>query len=184
MRYILPSLLLAALPAHAASGPFFSLANTNFTVLIAFVIFIGVLVYFKVPGMLTGMLDKRAAKIQQDLDEARRLREEAKALVASYDRKLKEARDQVERIVANAQADAKAAAEAAKADLARSIARKLQAAEEQIAAAEGSAIREVRERAIAVAIAAAGDVLARQTTGESAAALIDASIAEVGKRLN
>ncbi|MFN3293646.1 MAG: F0F1 ATP synthase subunit B [Gemmobacter sp.] len=184
MRYILPSLLLAALPAHAASGPFFSLANTNFTVLIAFVIFIGVLVYFKVPGMLTGMLDKRAAKIQQDLDEARRLREEAKALVASYDRKLKEARDQVERIVANAQADAKAAAEAAKADLARSIARKLQAAEEQIAAAEGSAIREVRERAIAVAIAAAGDVLAKQTTGESAAALIDASIAEVGKRLN
>ena len=184
MRYILPSLLLAALPAHAASGPFFSLANTNFTVLIAFVIFIGVLVYFKVPGMLTGMLDKRAAKIQQDLDEARRLREEAKALVASYDRKLKEARDQVERIVANAQTDAKAAAEAAKADLARSIARKLQAAEEQIAAAEGSAIREVRERAIAVAIAAAGDVLAKQTTGESAAALIDASIAEVGKRLN
>lgn len=184
MRYILPSLLLAALPAHAASGPFFSLANTNFTVLIAFLIFIGVLVYFKVPGMLTGMLDKRAARIQQDLDEARRLREEAKALVASYDRKLKEARDQVERIVANAQTDAKAAAEAAKADLARSIARKLQAAEEQIAAAEGSAIREVRERAIAVAIAAAGDVLAKQTTGESAAALIDASIAEVGKRLN
>lgn len=184
MRYILPSLLLAVLPAHAASGPFFSLANTNFTVLIAFVIFVGVLVYFKVPGMLTGMLDKRAAKIQQDLDEARRLREEAKALVASYDRKLKEARDQVERIVANAQTDAKAAAEAAKADLARSIARKLQAAEEQIAAAEGSAIREVRERAIAVAIAAAGDVLAKQTTGESAAALIDASIAEVGKRLN
>jgi F-type H+-transporting ATPase subunit b len=184
MRYILPSLLLAALPAHAASGPFFSLANTNFTVLIAFVIFVGVLLYFKVPAMLTGMLDKRAARIQQELDEARRLREEAKALVASYDRKLKEARDQVERIVANAQADAKAAAEAAKADLARAIARKMQAAEEQIAAAESAAIREVRERAIAVAIAAAGDVLARQTTGEAAAALIDASIAEVARRLH
>ena len=176
--------LAAAVPAQAASGPFFSLANTNFTVLIAFVIFVGVLVYFKVPGMLGGLLDKRAARIQQDLDEARKLREEAKALVASYDRKLKEAKEQVERIVANAESEAKAAAEAAKADLARSIARKLQAAEEQIGAAEGAAIREVRERAIAVAVAAAGDVLAKQMTGDSAAAMIDASIAEVGQRLN
>ena len=184
MRYLSLSLMLAAVPAHAASGPFFSLANTNFTVLIAFLIFIGVLVYFKVPGLLAGLLDKRAARIQQDLDDARRLREEAKALVASYDRKLKEAREQVERIVAAAQVDAKASAEAAKADLARAIARRLQAAEEQIAAAEASAVREVRERAVAVAIAAAGDVLGKQLAGDGAGALIDASIAEVGKRLN
>ncbi|MDP2086550.1 MAG: ATP F0F1 synthase subunit B [Gemmobacter sp.] len=184
MRYVLPLLMLAAVPAHAATGPFFSLANTNFTVLIAFLIFIGVLVYFKVPGLLAGLLDKRAAKIQDDLETARRLREDAKTLVASYDRKLKEAKEQVERIVANAQIEAQAAAEAAKADLARSIARKMQAAEEQIAAAEAAVIREVRERAIAVAIAAAGDVLSKQITGDSAGALIDASIAEVGKRLN
>lgn len=184
MRYILASLLMSAVPAHAASGPFFSLANTNFTVLIAFLIFVGVLVYLKVPAMLTGLLDKRAARIQQDLEDARRLREEAKALVASYDRKLKDAREQVERIVTTAQAEAKAAAEAAKADLARSIARKLQAAEEQIAAAEGAAIREVRERAVAIAVSAAGDVLAKQLANDGAGALIDASIAEVGKRLN
>lgn len=184
MRYILALPMLAAAPAHAASGPFFSLANTNFTVLIAFLLFVGVLVYFKVPAMLSGLLDKRAAKIQQDLDEARRLREEAKALVASYDRKLREAKEQVERIVTNAQAEAKAAAEAAKADLARSIARKLQAAEEQITAAEGAAIRAVRERAVAVAVAAAGDVLASQLSNEGSGAMIDASIAEVGKRLN
>jgi len=184
MRYILATLMLAALPAHAASGPFFSLANTNFTVLIAFLLFVGVLVYFKVPAMLSGLLDKRADKIQHDLDEARRLREDAKALVASYDRKLREAREQVERIVSNAQDEAKAAAEAAKADLARSIARKLQAAEEQISAAEGAAIRAVRERAVAVAVAAAGDVLARQLASDGSGALIDASIAEVGKRLN
>lgn len=184
MRYLSLPLILAALPAHAAGGPFFSLANTDFTVLIAFLLFIGVLVYFKVPALLAGLLDKRAAKIQQDLAEARRLREEAKALVASYDRKLKEAREQVERIVAAAQADAKASAEAAKADLARSIARKLATAEEQIGAAEAAAVRAVRERAVAVAIAAAGDVLGKQMAGDGAGALIDASIAEVGKRLN
>lgn len=184
MRYILSIVLLSAVPAQAASGPFFSLANTNFTVLIAFLIFIGVLVYFKVPAMLAGLLDKRAARIQDDLEAARRLREEAKALVASYDRKLKEAKEQVERIVTNAQIEAQAAAESAKADLARTISRKLQAADEQIAAAEGAAIRAVRERAVAVAVAAAGDVLAKQITGESASALIDSSIAEVGTRLN
>ena len=185
MRIILPALMVAAAaPAHAASGPFFSLQNTNFTVLIAFLIFVGILIYFKVPGMLTGLLDKRAVRIQEELETARKLRDEAKALLASYDRKLKEAKEQVERIVANAQSDAANAAAAAKADLASSIARKIQAAEEQIAAAETSAVREVRERAIAVAIAAAGDVLGKQMTGESAGALIDNSIAEVGQRLN
>lgn len=184
MRYTIPALVAFTTPAHAASGPFFSLGNTDFTVLIAFLLFISVLVYFKVPALLSGLLDKRAAKIQQDLETARRLREEAKALVASYDRKLREAREQVDRIVANAQTDAKAAAEAAKADLARSISRKLQAAEEQIAAAETAAIREVRERAVAVAVAAAGDVMAKQMTAENAGSLIDASIAEVGQRLN
>ncbi|NNL17220.1 MAG: ATP F0F1 synthase subunit B, partial [Boseongicola sp.] len=50
--------MVAATPAFAAKGPFFSLANTDFIVLISFAIFIGVLLYFKVPGMLTGMLDK------------------------------------------------------------------------------------------------------------------------------
>ena len=184
MRIILPALMLAALPAHAASGPFFSLQNTNFTVLIAFLIFAGVLVYFKVPGMLGGLLDRRAARIREDLETARRLREEAKALVADYDRKLQEAKAQVERIVAGAQADAVAAAEAAKADLARSIERKLASAQEQIAAAETAAIREVRERAIAVAVGAAGDVLAKQVTAEAAGSLIDSAIAEVGQRLN
>lgn len=185
MRYIIaPALILAALPAHAASGPFFSLQNTNFSVLIAFLIFVGILVYFKVPGLLLGLLDKRAAKIEGDLETARQLREEAKALVASYDRKLKEAKEQVARIVANAEADAKAAAETAKADLAAAIARKLQAAEEQITAAEGSALREVRERAISVAVAAASDVLSKQLSAENAGALVDSSIAEVGQRLN
>ena len=79
--------LTAASPAFAASGPFFSLGNTDFVVLIAFIVFIGVLFYFKVPGMIGGMLDKRADDIKSELDEARALREEAQTILASYERK-------------------------------------------------------------------------------------------------
>ena len=87
--------LTAASPAFAASGPFLSLHNTNFVVLLAFILFIGVLVYYKVPGMLAAMLDKRADDIQSELDEARTLREEAQTLLASYERKQKEVHDLV-----------------------------------------------------------------------------------------
>ena len=68
---------LAATPAAAASGPFFSLGNTDFVVLLSFILFALILVYFKVPGMIAGMLDKRAEGIQSDLNEARALREDA-----------------------------------------------------------------------------------------------------------
>ena len=79
------SILLALLasPAMAASGPFFSLQNTNFVVLIAFIAFVGILIYMKVPAKLTGMLDARAATIKAELDEARALREEAKSILAT-----------------------------------------------------------------------------------------------------
>jgi F-type H+-transporting ATPase subunit b len=175
---------LAAGPAAAASGPFFSLGNSDFVVLIAFTCFVAVLVYAKVPGMLAGILDKRAVAIRAELEAARALRDEAKTVLASYERKNREVREQADRIVATAREDAIAAAEAAKADLKRSIARRIAAAEEQIATAEAAAVRAVRERAVAIAVAAAGDVLARQMTAEEGAALVDASIAEVGARLN
>jgi F-type H+-transporting ATPase subunit b len=184
MRLILP-LVLAATPAAAAPDkPFFSLANSDFVVLIAFLVFIGILVYFKVPGMIVGLLDRRAASIRAELDTARALREEAQELLASYERKARDVKAQAERIVAAAREDAQIAANAARVELEANIARRLRAAEEQIAAAEAEALRAVRERAIAVAVAAAGDVLARQTTAERAAASIDAAIAEVGARLH
>ncbi len=185
MRCVL-ALALAAAPgaAQAASGPFFSLGNTDFVVLLAFLLFVGVLVYFRVPGLLGGLLDKRAAQIRADLGEARALREEAQALLASYERKSREVKDQAERIVAQARDDAKAAADLAKDELRRGITRRLAAAEEQIQAAEDAAVRAVRDRAIAVAVAAAGDVIARQMTEERGAALIDGAITQVEKRLN
>lgn len=176
---------LAATPALAEEGvPFVSLRNGPFIVLIAFVIFLGVLVYFKVPAMLGGMLDKRAEQIRRDLEEARLLREEAQAILASYERKQKEVQAQADRIVAQAKDEATKAAEQAKADLKSSIARRLAAAEDQIDSAEKAALREVKDRAVTVAVAAAGDVLAKQMSAAGANKLIDDAIGQVSAKLN
>ena len=174
----------AASPAFAASGPFFSLHNTNFIVLLAFILFIAVLFHFKVPGMLGGMLDKRAEGIQSELDEARALREEAQTLLASYERKQKEVQDQADRIVEHAKAEAANGAELAKEDLKASIARRLAAAQEQIASAQASAVKEVRDQAVTVAVAAAKDVIAAQMTAAQGNTLIEDAIAEVDAKLH
>jgi F-type H+-transporting ATPase subunit b len=177
-------LTLLASPAMAATGPFFSLQNTNFVVLIAFIAFIGLLVYMKVPAKLTGMLDARAATIKAELDEARALREEAKSILATYERRQKEVQEQADRIVSAARDEALAAAAQAKEDLKASIARRLASATEQIASAEAGAIRQVREQAVAVAVAAAGEVLSKQMTADAASASIDDAIAQVEARLH
>jgi F-type H+-transporting ATPase subunit b len=178
-KLIATLIMLSASPAFAAGDAFFSLRNSNFVVSLAFILFIGILIKAGVPGKLTGMLDARANQIKAELAEAKALREEARALLASYEKKQKEVQEQSERIIASAKEEAQAAAAQAKEDLKVSIARRLAAAEDQIASAEASALRQVRERAVAVAVAAAGDVLAKQSTAESAAASIDAAIAQV-----
>lgn len=176
--------LTAASPALAASGPFFSLTNTNFVVLIAFLLFVGLLLFLKVPSLLGGLLDKRAEGIQSELDEARALREEAQTLLASYERKQKEVQDQADRIVTHAKEEAKVAAEQAKEDLKASIARRLAAAEDQIASAEAGALKEVRDSAVSIAIGAAKDVIAKQMTAAEANKLIDSAIADVDAKLH
>jgi F-type H+-transporting ATPase subunit b len=184
MKKLSVLLTLLATPAMAASGPFFSLQNTNFVVLIAFIAFVALLIYMKVPAKLTGMLDARAASIKAELDEARSLREEAKSILATYERRQKEVQEQADRIVAQAKDEAMAAAAQAKADLKSSIARRLASATEQIASAEAAAIRQVREQAVSVAVAAAGDVLSKQMTAEAASSSIDDAIAQVEARLH
>lgn len=187
MRSILIAAALAAAgsPALAAEGkPFFSLANTDFVVLIAFILFIGVLFYFKVPTLIGGLLDKRAEGIKSELDEARELREEAQALLASYERKQKEVQAQADRIVANARDEASRAAEQAKTDIRASVERRLAAAADQLASAEASAIKAVRDRAILVATETARDVVAGQMTASTGSKLIDEAIATVEAKLH
>jgi len=160
------------------------LNNTDIVVAIGFLIFVGVLVYYGVPRLITGKLDERAARIKADLDEARALREEAQGLLAGYERKQKEVKTQAEEIVAAARSEAEKAAEAAKAEIKRSVARRLQTATDQIAGAERAAIRQIKDRAVAVAVAAAGDVIRKEIKAADADALIDAAIADVGGRIH
>ena len=175
---------IAASPALAASGPFISLSNTNFVVTLAFILFVGFLIYMKVPGKIGELLDKRAAGIKSELDEARALREEAQALLASYERKQKDVQAQADRIVAQAKSEATAVAEQAREDLKKSIARRLQAAEDRIASAEADAVREVRDQAVSIAIAAARNVIAEQMTATEANKLIDSGIETVSAKLH
>ena len=188
-KLLLPLLLVTAYPAiaeeqHAAAEPFFSLHSTEFVVTIAFLLFIGLLVYLKVPGLLMGLLDKRAEGIKASLDEAKALRDDAQKLLASYERKQREVQEQSARIVAQARDEAAAAAAKAKEDLKGSIARRVKTAEDQISSAEAAAVREVRNRAVSVAVAAAGDVMAKSLTAKDDDALIDGAIKLVETRMH
>jgi len=160
------------------------LENTNFVVGIAFALFLLVLWRFDVPGILGRALDKRAVRIREELDEARRLREDAQSLLAAYERKQKEAEGQVQDIVAHARTQAEEAAEAAKRDLDVAIARRIRSAQEQLASAETAAVREVRNEAARVAILAAQDVIAGQLSEAGRDKLIDDGIAVIGAKLH
>lgn len=183
-KIILPLLMLTASPAFASSGPFLTLRNTNFVVMLSFLVFVAILLWAKVPAKIGAMLDARANQIKAELAEAKALREEARALLSSYEKKQKEVQEQSERIVASAKEEALNAAKQAKEDLKASIARRVAAAEDQIASAEAGALRQVREKAVTVAIAAATDILAKQTTADAASASIDEAIAQVEAKLH
>ncbi|SHF69828.1 ATP synthase F0 subcomplex B subunit [Loktanella atrilutea] len=185
MRYLMiPLFAVLASPAMAATGPFVSLHNTNFIVLLAFLLFVGILLFMKVPSKIGEMLDKRADGIRADLDEARALREEAQSLLASYERKQKEMQEQADRIVANARTEAERSAQASKDDIAASIARRLASAEEQLESARAAAVKDVQNRAVTVAVAAAKDVIAKQMDAGRSNALIDESIATVKAKMH
>lgn len=187
MRRLLVTLTLAlpAGPALAAGEHgILSLRNPEFIVGLAFLLFLGVLLYYRVPSTVAGMLDRRATGIRDELAQARSLRDEAQSLVASFDRRRQEMAAQASRIVADARAESERAAVAAREEASRAVARRLASAEEQIASAEARAIREVRDRAVTLAVAAAQDVLARQMTAQDAGRLIDEGIVTVGRRLH
>ncbi len=158
--------------------------DPTFWVGLAFVIFVAIIFYYKVPGMITGALDQRADKISAELDEARRLREEAQALLANYERKHRDAMKEADEMVAHAQKEAERESEAAAARLERSIAAREQQALDKIALAEAQAEKEVRDAAIDVAVDAARQVIAEHVSGDQGSALIDNSIKDLRRHLN
>ena len=160
------------------------LYDTYFVVALAFVLFLAILYRYRVQDMLFSTLDARAERIRKELDDAKRLREEAQSLLASYERKQKEVEGLAQEIIARAEEDAKAAAEQAKKDLAVSLERRMKAASEQIASAEAAAVKQVKDKAVTIAVDAAGAVIAKAMTKKAADKRIDDAIAEVGRRLH
>ncbi len=158
--------------------------DSYFVVALSLFLFLALLAYLGVHKFIVGKLDERADRIRAELDEVRKLREDAQATFADFERKQREVAGQADEIVAHAKLEAEQAAEKAKADLAESIERRLKGADEQIAMAESNAVREVRDRAIQVAVAAAAEVMAGRLGDDKADALIEQAIDKVGERLN
>jgi F-type H+-transporting ATPase subunit b len=160
------------------------LANPELWVFVSFVIFFALLVYFKVPNKVVEALDNRADSIRAELDEAKRLREEAQGILADYQRKRGEAEKEAEDIVAMARREAEFYAQEQRKTLEESLQRRMKLAEEKIARAEEQAIQDIRSRSVDVAIAAAGTVIAHQLKDEIAESLVEKSIRDIGTRLN
>jgi F-type H+-transporting ATPase subunit b len=153
-------------------------------VAVAFVIFIGVLVYVGAHKKITDALDHRAARIKAELDEARRLRDEAQKLLAEYQRKQREAEQEAEAIVADARAEAERVAAEARAKMEEFVARRTKLAEAKIGQAEAQALADVRAAAADAAVAAAENILRHTATGKVADDLIAKGIADVKAKLN
>lgn len=168
-------------PAEAAEAFY---QSPEFWVAIAFVLFVGLLLYVKVPKLIAAALDKRSAAIAAQIEEARRLREEAEALLAQYQRKEREAQAEAQEIVAHAEAEAKRLAADAQKALEASIARREQLAVEKIAQAEAAAVKEVRTVAVEVATEAARTVIASSLDAGKANALVEDAIRELPKHLH
>ena len=158
--------------------------NPEFWVGVGFVLVILLLVWKGAPKMIGKILDQRAAVIAAELNEARRLREEAIALLAEYRQKSASAEAEAQSIVTEARAEAERFAAESRANLTAQIARRAQAAQDKIAQAEAAAMNEIRALAANAAIGAAEKLIAARMDEQRAAALIASSIKDLGGKLN
>ena len=162
----------------------FDPADPVFWVMIAFFAFFALLIYYKVPAMLGKSLDARAEAIRHELDEARRLRDEAQSLLNDYQRKNRQAEEEAKSILEQAKRESDALAAETRKSLTESVERRTRLAEEKISRAEAQAVAEVRASAVDSAITAAEKILKSRTTGQTANALIESSIRDLDGKLN
>ncbi|OYR10880.1 F0F1 ATP synthase subunit B [Brucella grignonensis] len=158
--------------------------DATFWAFIALLLFIALIVYLKVPGMIGRSLDERAENIKKELEEARTLREEAQQLLAEYHRKRKEAEKEAGDIVAAAEREAKALLEDAKRATEEYVVRRNKLAEQKIATAETDAINAVRASAVDLAVAAAGKIVADKVDAKVAGSLFKDALGQVKTNLN
>ncbi|MCB5175322.1 MULTISPECIES: F0F1 ATP synthase subunit B family protein [Microvirga] len=159
------------------------MANPTFWVFVALVIFIGLLVYYGVPKNLMNTLDKRSVRIADELNEAKRLRQDAENLLREYEAKRAAAEREAAEIVSSAREEAERLAREAQEKMADFIRRRTASAEAKIAQAESQASAEVRAAAVDAAVRASEQVLRQQITGNTAASILTQSLGDVRRKL-
>jgi len=158
--------------------------EAEFWVAVAFVIFVGVLIYYRAHKMAIDAIDARRDRIQAELDEARRLREEAQALLELYRRKQQEAEREAADILAGAKTEADRLAVEAAAKMEEVLARRTKMAEAKIGQAETQALADVRAAAAEAAVAAAEVILKETVRGKLADDLLAKGITDLKGKLN
>lgn len=158
--------------------------DATFFALVALILFIGIVFYAKAPAKVSAMLDERSGRIAKDIADARKLREEAEALLAEYKQKRADAVKEAAAIVDQAKREAESYATESRAKLEDMLARRTKQAEQKIAQAEATATKDVRAAATEAAIAAATKLIGEASTGSKGAKLVAESIAAVKGRLN
>jgi F-type H+-transporting ATPase subunit b len=158
--------------------------DATFWAFIALVIFLGIVAYMKVPAMMAKSLDVRADRIRNELDEARRLREEAQQLLAEYQRKRKDAEKEAGELIAAAEHEAEGLVADARQKTEDFVQRRAAMAEQKIALAEAEAINEVRQSAIDIAVAAAESLIAEKADAKVVGTMFTESVAELKEKLN
>ena len=159
------------------------LAQPEFWLAIAFVIFV-ILVAKPLGGKIAAALDQRSKLIEREIEEAAKLRDEAQALLASYQRKSRDALKEAEQILASAEAEARRIRDDATAALETSLKRREQLALDKIAQAEARAVEDVRNAAVDVALAATRELIEKTLDAEKSTALVDDAIKDLPKRLH
>ncbi|HET7022704.1 MAG TPA: ATP F0F1 synthase subunit B [Xanthobacteraceae bacterium] len=156
----------------------------EFWVAVAFVILMGLFGYLGIHRTVLQTLDHRSERIKAELDDARRLKEEAAKLLAEYEARRTSAEHEAEEIIASARAEAERIAAEAKTKMEDFVARRTKTAESKIALAEAQALADVRAAAADAAVAAASTILSQSVKGEKADELLAKGIAEVRAKLN
>jgi F-type H+-transporting ATPase subunit b len=150
----------------------------------AFLIFVALLIWLKVPKSIAGALDSRAARIKSELDDARRLREDAERLLNEYKGKQAQAAKDAEAILATARSEAQTIVADAQRQAEATVARRTRMAEDKIAAAERAAEADLRARAATLATEAAKRLITEQSDPATQARLTEQAIAELDGRLH
>jgi F-type H+-transporting ATPase subunit b len=171
--------------AEVHSEAYYSpLEDTNLWVLVGFLIVIGILISQGVGKKIGGFLSGRARLIEEQLDDARNMREEAQRLLADYQKRQREAEGEAEDIITRAREDAKAMSLESRRKIEEQTTRRTQAAHDRIARAEAQALAEVRAQTADLAVDAAREIVKARTDGSAQKALLDRSIADLRGKLN